>query len=316
MDVVTLGESMVLLTPTRTGPLRYAHTFFRQLGGAESNVAIGLARLGKKSGWISKVGDDEFGEYVISTIRGEGVDTTSVKRDPQAPTGLYIKERRTSDQFRVFYYRHESAASRLVPEDLDESYISRSKIFHLTGITPALSESCKETVEHAFDIAARHNLTVSFDPNIRLKLWNIEEADPVLRNCIARSDIVLPGLEEGRLLYNETDPERLAEKILKTGPSVCVVKLGAEGAYFAEKGGDKGFVPGLTFKNIVDPVGAGDGFAAGLLAGYLEGKTWCESVEIGNKVGGIVTQFAGDMEGLPTKEDLAVIEMNQKDVTR
>lgn len=316
MDVVTLGESMVLLTPTRTGPLRYAHTFNRQLGGAESNVAIGLARLGKEVGWISKVGADEFGEYVISTVRGEGVDTTSVKRDSQAPTGLYIKELRTTDRFRVFYYRHDSAASRLTPSDLDESYISQAKVLHLTGITPALSESCKETVEHAFEIARRHNQIVSFDPNIRLKLWTVDEASSVLRHFISKSDIVLPGLDEGELLYNEADPERLAEKILDTGPGVCVVKLGAKGAYFATKDGEKGFVPGLKFKQIVDPVGAGDGFAAGFLCGYLEGQSWYDAVKMGNKVGGIVTQFAGDMEGLPTQEDLAALETEQEDVSR
>lgn len=316
MDVVTVGESMVLLTSTQLGPLRYAHTFSRRLGGAESNVAIGLARLGKKVGWISRVGDDEFGEYVLSTIRGEGVDTSAVKRDPGAPTGIYIKEQRTPDQFRVCYYRHGSAASRLTPGDLDEAYISRAQIMHVTGITLALSDSCRETVAHALKIARRHNVAVSFDPNIRLKLWPAEEAGPVLRDMITSSDIVMPGIDEGKILYDEADPERLAQRILNTGPSVCVVKLGERGAYFATKDGDKGFVPGLQFKRIVDPVGAGDGFAAGLLAGHLEGKMWREAVAMGNKVGGLVTQYAGDMEGLPTKEELAALEMEQKDVTR
>lgn len=316
MDVVTLGESMVLLTPTQTGPLRYAQMFSRRLGGAESNVAIGLARLEKKVGWISKVGDDEFGEYIIATIRGEGVNTSAVKRDSKAPTGLYIKELRTPNQLHVSYYRQGSAASKLTPEDLDETYISRAKILHVTGITPALSETCHQTTEHAFNIAKRHKLIISFDPNIRLKLWRAEEARPVLRHYISRSDIVLPGLEEGELLYNETDPKRLANTILETGPSVCVVKLGAAGAYFATKTGDNGFVPGLKFKHIVDPVGAGDGFAAGLLCGYLEEKTWHEAVELGNKVGGIVTQYAGDMEGLPTKKELLAVEKDEQDVTR
>lgn len=316
MDVVTLGESMILLTPTEAGPLRYAHTFSRRLGGAESNVAIGLARLGKRVGWVSKVGDDEFGEYLISTIRGEGVDTSHVMRDPEAPTGLYIKEQRTPDQIRVSYYRHGSAASRMTADELDESYMSRANILHLTGITPALSESCRKMMDQAFDIAQRHDVKVSFDPNIRLKLWTMAEAKPVLRDFIARSHIVLPGLEEGKLLYNETDPERLADLILESGPQVCIVKLGAEGAYFAEKNGEKGFVPGLKFTHVVDPVGAGDGFAAGVLAGHLEGKPWREAVRMGNQVGGIVTQFAGDMEGLPTKEDLAALDMEQDDVTR
>lgn len=316
MDLVTLGESMVLLTPTQTGPLRYAHTFSRRLGGAESNVAIGLARLGKKVSWISKVGNDEFGEYILSTIRGEGVDTSAVKCDPEAPSGLYIKERRTPDRFRVFYYRYDSAASRLTPDDIDVGTIQRAKILHLTGITPALSTSCRETVVHAITIARRHQVTVSFDPNMRLKLWTVEEAGPVLREIIAHSDIVLPGIEEGHLLYNETDPKRLAAKILSCGPSVCVVKLGVEGAYFATNDGDEGFVPALKFEQIVDPVGAGDGFAAGLLCGYLEGKPWREAVEMGNKVGGIVTQYEGDMEGLPTKEELLDIQKDEQDVTR
>lgn len=316
MDVVTIGESMVLLTPNRMGPLRYAQIFTKQLGGAESNVSIGLSRLGKKVGWISKVGTDEFGEYVINTIRGEGVDTSAVIRDPNALTGLYIKEKRTPDNFQVYYYRKGSAASRLKADDLDESYISQAKILHLTGITPALSASCLDAVICAYDIAERHNMIVSFDPNIRTKLWSIEEARPVLQNLISRSDIVLPGIDEGRVLYNESNPERIASAILETGPKVCVVKLGERGAYFAVKDGIKGHVNGLRFEKVVDPVGAGDGFAAGLLAGYLEGKSWHESVLMGNKVGGLVTQYEGDMEGLPTKDELVNLDYGRAEVTR
>src|SRR5690625_2701899 len=189
MDVVTFGESMILLTPIKKGKLRYSPLFSRQLAGAESNVAIGLARLGKKVGWISKVGDDEFGKYLVSTIRGEGVDTSMVKRSSSSNTGLCIKENYSPNKFNILYYRNNSAASKLTTDDLNENYISQAKVLHLTGITPALSESCNLATNYALKIARRNNMIISFDPNIRLKLWTVETFKPVLKEYISKSDI-------------------------------------------------------------------------------------------------------------------------------
>ncbi|MDK2986759.1 MAG: 2-dehydro-3-deoxygluconokinase, partial [Clostridia bacterium] len=168
-EVVTLGETMVVFDGVRKGPLRYVETYERHSGGAETNVAVALIRLGHSAGWISRVGDDEFGEYIISFFRGEGVDTSQVKIDPENPTGIFFRQRWENGENENFYYRKGSAASLLGPEDIDEEYISRAKYLHVTGITPALSSSCFAAVEKAVQVAKENKVKVSFDPNIRLK---------------------------------------------------------------------------------------------------------------------------------------------------
>src|SRR6266849_6834272 len=182
LDVVTLGESMVLLLAEQPGPMREATTFRRFIAGAESNLAIGLSRLGHAAGWFSRVGDDEFGRAIVFRIRGEGVDTSHVVSDASAPTGLVIRERREVGPIEQVYYRRGSAASRLSPADLDAAYLGRAKYLHLTGITPALSESCRQTVFAAADMARAAGVRVVLDPNYRSKLWDPPEFREVLRS--------------------------------------------------------------------------------------------------------------------------------------
>src|SRR5207245_2245121 len=165
LDLVTLGESMVLLLAEQSGPMREAMTFRRYIAGAESNVASGLSRLGHHSGWFSRVGADEFGRAIVFRIRGEGVDTSHVITDPRAPTGIVIRERRDVGPIEQVYYRRGSAASQLSPDDLDESYLTHARFLHLTGITPALSDSCRQTVFAAAEIARGAGVTVVLDPN-------------------------------------------------------------------------------------------------------------------------------------------------------
>lgn len=315
LDVVTLGETMVLMTPEVSGPLRYVNRFIKQIGGAESNFAIGIVRLGHKAGWISKLGNDEFGKYILSFIRGEGVDTSRVKFDPEAPTAVYFKERREYGETRVYYYRRGSAASRLTPEDLDPDYIGSAKYLHVTGITPALSESCYLTVKEAIKIAKSRGVKVSLDPNIRLKLWSKERAREVIMELAEQADIVLPGVSEGEILVGEKDPEKIAAKFLDLGVSIVVVKLGEKGAYYATKNESK-FVPGYPVERVVDPIGAGDGFAAGFIAGLLKNYSLEQAVKLANAVGAIVTTVIGDVEGLPTMEEVEAFMGMREEVSR
>ncbi|BCU81572.1 2-dehydro-3-deoxygluconokinase [Polycladomyces abyssicola] len=298
LDVVTLGETMVLLVPTSVGPLRYAGQFEKTIGGAESNMAIGLARLGHQVGWISRLGNDEFGLYVRNFIRGEGVDTSRVIFDDLHPTAVFFKERQLGQEPRIYYYRKGSAASCMTPEDLDESYITQAQFLYITGITPALSASCEATVDRAIELARRNGLTVVFDPNIRLKLWSKEEARRVLIDVASRCDIVMPGFEEGEILTGEQTPEKIAACLLANGARVVVVKLGERGAYFATPEQSE-YVEGFPVKQIVDPIGAGDAFAAGFLSGLLRGWTYREAVRLGNRTGAYALTVAGDVEGLP-----------------
>lgn len=303
MDVVTLGETMVLFTPKNMGYMRYATSFSSRVAGAESNVAIGLARLGHFSGWVSRIGDDEFGKKILHFIRGEGVDVREARIDDQAPTGIYFKEMLTDSEINVQYYRKGSAASEMIPANLNEDYIANSKYLHITGITPALSKNCYETVVKAIEIAHKHHVIVVFDPNVRYKLWSKDRAKQVLLEIASQSDIILPGIDEGLFLFGERDPEVIARRFYDYGASTVAVKLGADGAHYLSDN-EHGVVPGFDVKNVIDPVGAGDGFAAGLLSGLLEGLTLKKAVERGNAVGALVTMACGDVEGLPERHRL------------
>lgn len=299
MDVVTIGETMVLFVPTAIEPLRYAALFEKKIGGAESNVAIGLSRLGHQAGWISRLGNDEFGLYIRNYIRGEGVDTSRVVFDDTHPTGVFFKERQAMQEPKIYYYRKGSAASYMRPEDLDKDYIAQAKFLHITGITPALSPTCRDTVFAAIEMAKRNDVTVVFDPNIRLKLWTPEEAREVLISIAGKCDIVLPGMEEGRLLTGQTTPEKIADTLLQNGSKVGVVKLGEKGAYYATSS-ENGYVEASKVSHIVDPLGAGDAFVAGFLSGLLREWSYKESVLLGNRVAAFALTVVGDVEGLPS----------------
>jgi 2-dehydro-3-deoxygluconokinase len=304
MDVVTFGESMVVFNPNINGPLRHVHTFTKSLGGAESNVATAIAKFNLSVGWFSKVSDDEFGRFIIDSIRAEGVDTSRVIIDKERSTGLLFKEHYQRSNPNVYYYRKNSAASSLSPEDIDEEYIKQAKILHITGITPALSKSAKEAVYRAIEIAKKNGVLVSFDPNIRLKLWSIEEAKKVLVDIANKADIVMPGLDEAELLLGLTDKDEVCNYFLSKEAKIVAVKLGAEGCYIKDKKeGVK--VSGYNVSDLIqDTAGAGDGFAAGFLSGYLENLSLKEIGEYANGVGAMATLVKGDMEGYPYYEQL------------
>jgi 2-dehydro-3-deoxygluconokinase len=256
---------MVLFVADQPGPLREASVFHRHIAGAEANVAVGLARLGESAGYITRLGDDEFGQAIAFRLRGEGVEISRITIDPKAPTGVLFRERREFGPVNVLYYRRLSAASRLSPADLDAEYIQQARYLVLSGITPALSESARETVFAAAELARAAGVTVVVDPNIRLKLWSVDEARPVVRDLIAHADLVLPGLDEALLLTGETDPRRAAAALLNLGPRQVVLKLGDRGALSLDASGALE-AAALSLPRIVDPIGAGDAFAAGFLA--------------------------------------------------
>ena len=315
VEVVTFGETMILFNPVESGSLKYVNQFTKHIGGAESNFAIGLAHLGVRSGWVSRLGNDSLGDYMEALIRGEGVDVSGVKRDPEYPTGLMIKERKDLGESKVYYYRKNSAASRLSPADLDEEYLSQAKYLHITGITPALSSSCREAVYHAIKIARANGVQVTFDPNLRLKLWPRQEMRRVILDLCRNVDIVLPGLSEGQLLFQKEEQDEILDEFLKLGPGVVVMKTGAEGAVVATPD-SREKVPGYPVERIVDPIGAGDGFAAGFVTGLLKGYSLVESVQLANAVGAFALTVKGDIEGLPTWDELQVFLGQAEEIGR
>ncbi|GIO24873.1 sugar kinase [Oceanobacillus sp. J11TS1] len=303
MDVLSIGETMVLFSPKTSGQLRYANDFSAKIAGAETNTLIGLAKLGHQTSWISKVGNDELGAKIVSAVRGEGVETTYVKKDKNASTGIFLKEKTNAQTTSIFYYRKDSAASKMTPEDIEKVDVSDTKYLYVTGITPALSKSCKEAIFALIHKAKQERVTIVFDPNIRKKLLDIDSGVELIKKIIGLSDIVLPGKAEGEFLFTTTDSTEIAKHCRHLGAGTVVVKLGEKGAYF-ENSEENGMVDAYAVPYVVDPVGAGDGFAAGLLSGLLDELTWKEAVKRACAVGALVTQVDGDIEGLPTRNQL------------
>ncbi|HSJ37025.1 MAG TPA: sugar kinase [Planococcus sp. (in: firmicutes)] len=300
-EVFTFGETMVLFQPEQMLPLEYIHQFPKKIGGAESNVAIGLTRLGHSVTWFSKLGNDPFGRFVLKSIRGEGVDVSSCLLTDEAPTGLLFKEQLSPEDMNVYYYRKDSASSRMQPEELDAGAIAAARILHISGITPALSDSAFATVMEAIDIAKRSGTRIVFDPNLRLKLWSAEQAKETFNKIAASADVILPGLDEGQLMTGETEVEAVAQALAGESDKIIVIKLGDKGAYLHAKY-QKSYVEGYPVDRIVDPVGAGDGFAAGVISGLLREEPLELAVRRANAIGAMVVGVSGDIEGLPTFE--------------
>lgn len=307
MNVVTLGETMGLFAASSVGALTHVDDFRLRIGGAESNVAIGLARLGIEATWIGRIGADEIGELVRREIRAEGV-VTHVIVDPGAPTGIMVKSRRTPDSTRVYYYRAASAGSRLSPDDIDHGVVARADLLHVTGITPALSASAGAAVDRAIDIARREGVPVSFDVNHRSSLWSIEQAAPVYRSIAERATIVFAGLDEAALLAPGGSAAELSLNIAALGPTEVIIKLGAQGCHASIDGVGLD-VPAVPV-TVVDTVGAGDAFVAAYLAGRLEGADSKARLAMAVRAGAFACLGAGDWESLPTRDGLTERELD------
>lgn len=306
LDVVTFGESMALFVAETPGPLAEVERFTRRLAGAETNVAIGLARLGLRVGWISRLGADSFGDHVRQSVEREGVDCSRVAVDPARRTGFMLKTCSSGGEDpAIEYHRAGSASSAMTVAGLDEGYLLSARHLHATGILPALTPETFALSEHAMQLARAAGRSVSFDPNLRPRLWPGPEQMAQGINRLARqARWVLPGLAEGRLLTGRDTPADIAAFYLDQGAEAVVVKLGAEGAYYRTADDEAGHVPGVAVPRVVDTVGAGDGFAAGLLSARLEGLSWPAAVARANWVGAQAIQVVGDMEGLPYRHQL------------
>ena len=299
-EVVTAGETMVLGTPAQPGRLRHAASLELKIGGAESNLAVALSRLGISAGWISFLSSDEPGQFVLDRIRAEGVDTSRVRRIQEYPTGLYLRERLGTGS-QVYYYRQGSAASTMGPGALDREYLEEARFFHLTGITPALSADCRDFTLWAAREAREAGTRLSFDVNYRSKLWPTEEARSFVEDLLPHVDLLFVGDEEALALWDRDDEEFLRE-LGASGPEEVVLKLGERGSMvlFEDRVLKQ---PGFDVPEV-DPVGAGDAFDAGYLAGWLWDLAPEERLRVANAMGALSVTTLGDYEGLPDKEEL------------
>ena len=304
IDILSFGETMAMFVAEQAGELASVNAFHKRIAGADSNVAIGLSRLGFKVAWLSRVGADSLGRFVIDTLEKEGLDCRHVDIDPAHPTGFQLKSR-TDDGSdpAVEYFRRGSAASHLslhsiVPDLLNARHL------HATGIPPALSETARQM---SFELMSRMRdagRSGSFDPNLRPSLGASEQLMITEINRLAAlAHWVLPGLSEGRLLTGFEDPADIAAFYLDQGAEAVAIKLGPHGAYYRTHL-DAGFVAGVPVETVVDTVGAGDGFAVGMISALLENHSFAEAVKRANWIGSRAVQSRGDMEGLPTRSEM------------
>lgn len=305
IDVLTVGEPLVLFVAQQAGALEDVTSFERTVAGAEFNVVTGLARLGLKTAYISRVGDDAFGRYLSQAIAAQGIDHSQVL--PRAPysTGFMLKARSAdgSDPA-IEYFRRNSAASHLSVEDLDPDFCASARHIHLSGVFAGVSENARQVMLSLAQQARARGQTLSFDTNLRPRMWSSpKDMIACIQQLALLADWVMPGIDEGRLLTGLDTPQAISDWYLSKGVGAVFVKLGASGAYCASQNFST-HVPGVAVRQVVDTVGAGDGFAVGVLSALLEGQSLLKATQRGNAIGARVVQFPGDSDGLPTRREL------------
>ena len=302
---ILVGEPMGLFIAQEEGELSDVSGYSMAVAGAEFNVAVGLARLNMPVTYLTRLGEDPFGQKIVRTLQRNGIGSEFVSFSKERSTGFMLKSKVSTGDPKIFHFRKGSAASTLSKEDVDRMDFSGYGFVHLTGIFPALSESTKEASFYLIKKAREHGLTVSFDPNLRPQLWpDTETMVQTLNEFAALSDYVLPGEAEGELLCGDRDPRKIGQFYLERGAKAVVTKMGSRGAYLMTEQ-DQELVPGFSIEKVVDTVGAGDGFAAGILSALMEGKNLYEAVRRANAVGAIQVTSIGDNDGLPSRAQLA-----------
>ncbi|MGW3566953.1 sugar kinase [Streptomyces sp. NPDC000941] len=309
VDVVCLGESMVTFVPSSPGRLADVPAFSRGIGGAESNVACSLARVGHTARWISRVGADGFGDHLVAEIAAAGVDVSYVRRDPDRPTGIYFRtagERALTEEdegklSEVVYFRAGSAASAMSPGLVPREWAWSGRVLHLTGITAALSDDC-HTLMRELTARAPGRPLLSFDVNYRTALWRGRDSRLLLdlaRGC----DLVFVGEDEAVAAWGLRGADAVRAALPE--PAVLVVKQGSAGATAYARQPDGGdavtFEPALDV-DVVASVGAGDAFAAGFLSGTLRGLSVAARLRHGHLMAAAALTVPGDLGTPPARE--------------
>ncbi|TWT27759.1 sugar kinase [Planomicrobium sp. CPCC 101110] len=312
--VFTLGDALITFNPSETGPLRYVSSFSRKVGGAELNFAIGCARLGMESKWVSRLGGDEFGRVIYNFARGEGIDMSEVKMVEGYPTSLNFKEIQEDGSGKTFYYRHQSPILTMCPEDITDAMLDGIDLVHLTGVFLAVDPGNLEIVKQVLKIAHEKKIRISFDPNIRLKLWTLEQAKAAYKEVLPFVDILLTGLDEIELIHGDISDRALESFAESFRISQLVIKDGGNGSRLLQ--GNRWYSKSAFQVNPVDTVGAGDGFDAGYIYSVLHGYAPEEALEFANGVGALVTTVSGDNEGLPYLQEVLSLVGKEKVIAR
>ncbi len=310
--LLLIGEPMGLFIAQNTGKLEDAEGFSMAVAGAEFNVAVGIKRLGQDVSYLTKLGNDPFGKRIVKTMQTNGISTDDILYSADKNTGFMLKSMVENGDPDIFYFRKGSAASTLCVNDIENIDFSEYDFIHLTGIFPALNENTREACIFIADSAKKHNIPLSFDPNLRPQLWSSQDKMVEFMNAMAtKCDIFLPGIEESKILIGESEPEKIAVKYLEMGVKTVIIKLGEKGAYY-KTANEEGYVDGFKIDKVIDTVGAGDGFAVGVISAMRENLSTKECVRRGAAIGAVQVTHKSDNEGLPTRTELEMFMNGDK----
>ena len=274
-----------------------AKTFERVTAGAEVNVAVAISRLGLKSQYFSRFGNDQLGSVMLADIAAEGVDVSLAKR-VNSYTGAMVRNPGKSAPVELSYLRKGSAASTIEPADILDTYISSTRWLHATGITCAISTSGANTVKAALEKATAMNIKSSFDLNIRRKLWSEEDAKKVLAPLAKNVDLLIGGEDEYQAVFGAQEPKNILAEANKRGCKIAVMTKGDQKMRYSIDGNYAELTPPKVM--AVDPVGSGDAFTGGVIAGLLSGMSAQQALEQGSICGASVASMFGDWTGIPT----------------
>ncbi|MDV7105137.1 sugar kinase [Vibrio sp. TH_r3] len=297
IDIISFGEPLFELSqiPGQQETISYLSGF----GGDTSNFSISAARQGAKVAVLAHIGNDVFGDQFIDLWKKEGVNTDFVVRNSYAPTGVYFISH--DDRGHHFtFYRKGSAASLVTPKQLPEDAIKSAKLLHTSAITHAISDSSSDAVFQAIEIAKSSGTKVSFDTNLRLKLWPLSRAKAIIHETIRQVDFCLPSLDEAQLLTGLDDANKIADYYLNLGAKVIVLKMGKEGAMVATA--DQRFTTTGHKVNTVDATGAGDCFSGAFLSQVVKGQSLEESLIYANCAAALTTTGYGAVAPIPSAE--------------
>jgi 2-dehydro-3-deoxygluconokinase len=296
-DLFTFGEALSVFISTDTDSVMSAKTFERVTAGAEVNVAVAISRLGLKSQYFSRFGNDQLGSVMLADIAEEGVDVSLAKR-VNSFTGAMVRNPGKSAAVELSYLRKGSAASTIEPSDILDTYISSTRWLHATGITCAISQSGADTVKMALEKAAAMNIKTSFDLNIRRKLWSEEDARKVLEPLAKNVDLLIGGEDEYQAVFGAQEPKNVLAEANKRGCKIAVMTKGDQKMRYSIDGNYAELTPPKVL--AVDPVGSGDAFTGGVIAGLLSGMSAQQALEQGSICGALVASMFGDWTGIPT----------------
>lgn len=312
-EVICLGELIVdMISSTRDASIAASESFFPTPGGAPANVAVGCVRQGCSASYIGKVGKDAFGDLMFDTMAGQGVDTAGIAFDPDARTTLNFNARRADGVRECLFYRNPGADMRLSPDDIHEDLFEDALVFHFGSVTLSSAEG-RAATDKALEYAEKHGLLISYDPNLRLGLWNAPEDEirEAIRSYFSVADFVKISDDESEFILGTSDPKEIVDRLVAYGVKLCVVTMGARGCYWSD-GKTSGSIPAFSQGIFMcDTTGAGDSFVASMVAHLVERKktgaalvadeSFAAACDFANRAGALATTKFGAIPALPTR---------------